>query len=243
MVPRLCSSFILRTNFFIGGIHMIFNYEAIQDWIPFIVKGIGITVSLALLSAVLGIVIGIVTTFVYKSKFKGLAYFYIDIFRGTPLILQLSIIYFASVQIINDIFPESNFVISAFAASLITFSLNSGAYITEIIRAGINSVDKGEIEAAVSLGVKKSQIYKDIIFPIAFKNILPALINELITLVKETSIVSIIGLQDIMRRQQIVSSQTYLFFEPLLIVGIMYYVLVKLLSITGRKVESRLKYD
>ncbi len=221
---------------------MIFDFKAIIEWIPFISKGLGITLALAVCAAVLGIIIGVIITLMSESKLKGVAFVYVDIFRGTPLILQLSFIYFALPQIVNSISPGANFEISAFAASVITFSLNSGAYISEIIRSGINSVDKGEIEAAVSLGIKKRHIYQDIILPIAFKNSFPALMNELITLVKESSIVSIIGLQDLMRRQQIVSSQLYVFFEPLIIVGVIYYVVIKLMSFIGRKIEMRLRH-
>lgn len=222
---------------------MIFDYKAVVEWIPFIVKGFGITIGLAFFAAVFGLVIGIILTLLSESKFKKVAHVYIDIFRGTPLILQLSIMYFAVPQLINGLFDTTAFTISAFMASVFTFSLNSGAYISEIIRSGINSVDPGEIEAAVSLGIKKRHIYKDIVFPIALRNSLPALMNELVTLVKESSVVSIIGLQDLMRRQQIVSSQTYMYFEPLLIVGVIYYIVIKVLSALGRAVEARLQYD
>lgn len=221
----------------------LFDYEAVKEWIPFISKGLGVTLGLAFIAAFVGIIIGIIITLMSQGKLKPLAYIYVDIFRGTPLILQLSIIYFGTVQIVNTVLPGSNFTISAFAASVITFSLNSGAYISEIIRSGINSVDKGEIEAAVALGVRRRHIYQDIILPIAFKNSFPSLMNEFITLVKESSIVSIIGLQDLMRRQQIVTSQTYKYFEPLVVVGIIYYVVIKLFSYIGRKVELRLNYD
>jgi len=222
---------------------MIFDFKAIIEWIPFISKGLGVTLGLAVFSAVFGTIIGIIVTLVSESKFKKVAYVYVDIFRGTPLILQLSVIYLAIPQIMAVISPGENFEIAAFMASVIAFSLNSGAYISEIIRSGINSVDKGEIEAAVSLGIKKRHIYQDIILPIAFRNSFPALMNELITLVKESSIVSIIGLQDLMRRQQIVSSQLYKYFEPLIVVGVIYYVVIKLISFIGRRVEMRLKYD
>ena len=157
-------------------------------------------------------------------------------------------IYFAFPKIIeefiNGVFNSNiDITLTAFAAAIITFSLNSGAYISEIIRSGINSVTKGEVEAAKALGVSKYHIYKDIILPIAFKNSFPALMNEFITLVKESSIVSIIGLQDLMRRQQIVTSQTYMYFEPLIVIGIIYFVVIKILTITARKVEKRLQYD
>ena len=227
----------------------LFNYSAVREWIPFIFKGLNITLSIAFLSAIFGLMIGIILNVSSSKKILGkLVFFYIDVFRGTPVILQLSIIYFAVPRLLTVILAQTFGVdvrisLSAFTAAIITFSLNSSAYISEIIRSGVNSVDRGEIEAALSLGVSKKYIYKDIVLPIAFKNAFPAMMNEMITLVKESSIVSIIGLQDLMRRQQIVTSQTYMYFEPLIIVGVIYYVIVKLLTYIGKYIEKRLKHD
>ncbi len=227
----------------------IFNYEKIAPWVPYLFKGLGITLSIAFLAGLFGLALGILLTVMSNNKvIKWIPNFYIDIFRGTPLILQLSVIYFAIPQIVNVFINEYFnmdyfFTLNAFVAAVITFTLNSAAYISEIIRSGINSVDSGEIEAARSLGVKSRYIYKDIILPTALKNSFPALMNEFVTLVKESSIVSIIGIQDLMRRQAIVTSQTYLYFEPLIIIGIIYYVVIKILSYGGKKVEARLAYD
>lgn len=226
----------------------MFHYEAIKDWIPFIYGGLSITMLIAVVAAVFGVILGILL--VVSSKIKILdkaAIVYIDLFRGTPLILQLSIVYFAVPQFLdrlcNGILDlQMDFQISGLIAAFITFALNSGAYISEIIRSGINSVDKGELEAAKALGISKFHTYKDIILPTAFRNAFPALMNEFITLVKESSIVSIIGIQDLIRRQQIVTSQTYMYFEPLIVVGIIYYVVIKLLSYIGRKVEVKLAH-
>ena len=227
----------------------LFDYEKIKDWIPFIVDGLGITLLIAFVAAILGTLLGIVLVLMGKVTLTNkLATAYIDVFRGTPLILQLSIVYFAVPQLLERVFNgildlNLDFQLSGLIAAFITFSLNSAAYISEIIRSGINSVDKGEIEAAKSLGISKFHTYKDIILPIAFKNSFPALMNEFITLVKESSIVSIIGIQDLMRRQQIVTSQTYMYFEPLIVVGIIYYVVIKILSLIGRQIEVKLAYD
>ncbi len=226
----------------------LFNYHAIKEWIPYLLKGINITLLIALIAAIFGVIIGIVLVVMTNHKITNkLAVAYIDVFRGTPLLLQLSIIYFALPQImdrlINDYLNFNiSFQIAGLTAAFITFSLNSGAYISEIIRSGINSVDKGELEAAKALGISKFHVYKDIILPIAFRNSFPSLMNEFVTLVKESSIVSIIGIQDLMRRQQIVTSQTYMYFEPLVIIGIIYYVVIKILSYVGRKVEVKLSY-
>jgi arginine/lysine/histidine transport system permease protein len=227
----------------------IVDFNRIRGFIPFLTQGITITLSLAFVSTLFGVILGILINTVSKRKILGkIAFAYVDVFRGTPVLLQLSLIYFALPRVLTLFFQQTfgftgNFNISAFAAAIITFSLNSSAYVSEIIRSGVNSVDPGEIEAAKALGVGKFHIYKDIILPIAFKNSFPALMNEIIMLVKESSIVSIIGLQDLMRRQQIVSAQTYLFFEPLLYVGLIYYVVVKLMSIAAKKIEGVLQHD
>ncbi|MDD4069008.1 MAG: amino acid ABC transporter permease [Candidatus Izemoplasmatales bacterium] len=227
----------------------IFDYQKIKEWIPYLLEGIGITLLIALVAAIFGLIIGIVLVLMTKRRgFKRLASIYIDIFRGTPLLLQLSIVYFALPQLLNSIINNGfggnyDFSIPGLLAVFITFSLNSGAYISEIIRSGINSVDKNEIEAATSLGVSKYNIYKDIIIKIAFKNSFPALVNELTTLIKESSIASIIGIADLMRRSTIVSSQTFMYFEPLIVVGIVYYILIKVITLVSKKIEVRMSYD
>lgn len=227
----------------------LFKYEVIKDWIPYLSKGLWITLLIAFVAAVFGTILGIVLVIMTKNKYTNkIALAYIDIFRGTPILLQISIIYLALPQVVNEILNglfglEVEFQIAGLFAAFVTFSLNSGAYISEIIRSGINSVDPGELEAAKALGVSKFHMYKDIILPIAFRNSFPALMNEFITLVKESSIVSILGIQDLMRRQQIVSSQIYRYFEPLIIVGIIYYIVIKILSVIARKVEVKLQND
>jgi len=226
----------------------LFNYESIKKWIPYIFGGLNVTLLIALVAAIFGVTLGIMIVLAQKNKYTSkLAFIYIDIFRGTPLLLQLSIVYFAVPQILDRVFNGSfgfdlDFTLSGLIAAFITFSLNSGAYISEIIRSGINSIDKGELEAAKALGISKFHTYKDIILPVAFKNSFPALMNEFVTLVKESSIVSVIGIQDLMRRQQIVTSQTYMYFEPLIIIGIIYYVVIKILTFMGRKVEVKLAH-
>ena len=227
---------------------MLFNFERIRPWIPYLSQGITITLSLAVVSAVLGLSIGMLVNVLRNQKgFKMVFVGYIDLFRGTPLLLQLSMIYYAIPRVLsvslNSLLGTSlNLQLTPFQAAIITFALNSGAYVSEIIRAGISSIPKGEIEAATSLGVSKYHIYKDILLPVGLRNSFPALINELITLTKESSIVSLIGLTDLMRRQQIVTAQTFLYFEPLLIIGIIYYTVVKVISITGRLIERRLNH-
>ncbi len=227
----------------------LFDYSKIEPWLKFLFEGTYVTLLIAFVSAVFGIVLGIALVLMSRNKILSkVSNAYIDLFRGTPLLLQLSVIYLAIPQILDRLINTGlgynyEFNLPTLTAAFITFSLNSGAYISEIIRSGINSVDNGEIEAAKALGISKFHMYKDIILPTAFKNSFPALMNELITLVKETSIVSVIGIKDLFRRNQIVTAQTYLYFESLIVIGIIYYVLIKILSYIGRKVEVKLNYD
>ncbi|WP_257347986.1 amino acid ABC transporter permease [Pseudalkalibacillus decolorationis] len=215
---------------------MNLDFAQVVPSIPFIIEGILVTLKFVAVSAVIGFILGIIlalSKIARISILKWLASAYTSVFRGTPLILQLSIIYFATPQL-------TGYEITPFLAGILTFGLNSGAYMSEIIRAGIQAVDKGQTEAAQALGVSYRPMMRQIIFPQALKNILPAMVNEFATLTKESAIVSVIGVTDIMRRAQIVGADTYYFFEPLLIVGLIYYLMVMCLSITGKALEKRL---
>lgn len=213
------------------------DFGPIMPSVPYIIKGIGITLQVVAASTVLGFVLGILLSLFKISRVKVLQWFgdaYTSIFRGTPLILQLFIIYYGLPQLID-------YQIPAFLAAVLAFGLNSGAYVSEIIRAGIEAIDKGQREAAMALGVPYGQMMKDIILPQALKNILPALMNEFITLTKESALVSVIGVTDIMRRSYIVGGDHYSFFPPMLIAGVIYYVMVMGLTLLGKKLERRMK--
>ncbi|MGL4818820.1 MAG: amino acid ABC transporter permease, partial [Bacilli bacterium] len=170
------------------------------------------------------------------SRFAPLRWFangYTLVFRGTPMTIQLMIIYFGVPQIIG-------MDISAFVAGFIGLGLNSGAYVSEIVRAGIQSIDRGQTEAALALGLDRTTTMRKIIFPQAFKNIVPALVNEWITLIKDTSLVTVIALSDVTRRAYIVGGDTFRFLEALLVAGAIYFVLVSVLTIIGKMLERRL---
>ncbi|WP_246943576.1 amino acid ABC transporter permease [Bacillus pinisoli] len=216
---------------------MNLDFPQIVPSIPFILYGIWVTIKFVIVSAILGFFLGTILALFKIGKFKVLRWIadaYTSVFRGTPLILQLMIIYFAVPQL-------TGYNISAFLAGILAFGLNSGAYISEIIRAGIQAVDKGQVEAAKALGVPYRAMMIDIIMPQAMKNILPALMNEFITLTKESALISTIGTLDIMRRAQIVGADTYLYFEPFLVAGLIYYLMVVGLTLLGKVVERRLK--
>lgn len=216
---------------------MNLDFSQIVPSIPFILKGIQVTLLFVLVAGILGFLLGTILALFKISRVKVLKWFadaYTSVFRGTPLILQLMIIYFATPQL-------TGYDIEAFTAGILAFGLNSGAYISEIIRAGVQAVDKGQREAAVALGVPYRKMMKDIILPQAIKNILPALMNEFITLTKESAIVSTIGFLDIMRRAQVVGANTYRYFEPFLVAGLIYYLLVMGLTLLGGLVERRMR--
>lgn len=216
---------------------MDLDFTAILPSLPYILKGIGVTLKIVLVAGLLGFAFGIILAIFKISKYKALNWFadvYTSIFRGTPLILQLMIIYYGAPQIIG-------FEISSYTAAVVSFSLNSAAYISEIIRAGILAVDKGQKEAAMALGVPGNRMMRDIILPQALKNILPALMNEFITLTKESAIVTVIAANDIMRRAYIVGGEQYRFFEPFIIAGLIYYLMVISLTVAGKAVERRMR--
>ena len=215
---------------------MNLDFSQIAPSMPYILKGLQVTLQIVAVSALLGFALGTLLALCKIARIKALGFFadaYTSIFRGTPLVLQLMIIYYGFPQI-------TGYDISAFLAAVIAFGLNSGAYMSEIIRAGIQAVDKGQTEASMALGVPYRKMMSDIIFPQALKNILPALMNEFITLTKESAVVTVIGAADLMRRAYIVGGETYSYFEPLLFVGLVYYLLVMILTLVGKAVERRL---
>ncbi|PWU05387.1 MAG: glutamine ABC transporter permease [Verrucomicrobia bacterium] len=211
-----------------------------QDWLSSIIYisgGIIVTLQYTLISVFFGMSLGALLALCKLSRTKFLKIFastYVSIFRGTPLIIQLSLIYFAMPSVIS-------YKVSIFEAGIIAFSLNSAAYVCEIIRAGIESIDKGQFEASKALGIPYTAMMKDIIFPQAIKNILPALVNEVINLLKETAIIYVIGGADLMGRAQIVVAEKYSYFIPLLIASAYYYLLVETLSYFAKILERKLK--
>lgn len=218
---------------------MDINFSKISDYIPYLLNGIWTTLGLALIASIGGILLALLYANSMRKDNRSSKFIkqIIDIFRGTPVAFQLTFVHYALPQLI----PSLTF--SPWISASLVFILNSGAYMAEILRAGIDQISKGQIEAAYTLGLKQKDINKDIILPQAFRNILPAMINEFITLIKETSIVSFIGLTDLMRRSTIIQGSTYRYFESLIIVGIIYYILTKCISIFGTKLESRVSYD
>ncbi|WP_163971758.1 amino acid ABC transporter permease [Oceanobacillus halotolerans] len=218
---------------------MNLDFSQIVPYIPFILEGIWATLKFVSVSIVVGFVLGTLLALCKITKIPGLkalADAYTSIFRGTPLILQLMLIYFAIPQL-------TGYDISPFLSAIMAFGLNSAAYVSEIIRAGILAVDRGQTEAAEALGIPYKPMMINIILPQALKNILPALMNEFITLTKESALVSTIGYLDLMRRAQIVGADLYRNFEPLLFAGLIYWIMVFILTKLGSLVERRMRYS
>lgn len=216
---------------------MNLDFTDVIPSIPYILKGIGVTLQIAIGASIIGFIFGILLALCKIGKITVLRLFadvYTSIFRGTPLVLQLLIIYFAVPQLLD-------IQIEPVPTAIIAFGLNSAAYISEIIRGGINAVDKGQQEAALALGIPYAKMMKDIIIPQAVKNILPSLVNEFITLNKETAVVTVISALDIMRRAYIVGGSTYRYLEPLLIAGLIYYIMTLILTFLGKRIEKGMR--
>ena len=200
--------------------------------------GLEITLVLTVYSLIIGVIIGVITALLRVSPikiFNFIAKIYVDIIRGTPLLVQLLIMYYV-------VFGSYQFMPKLLVAA-IAFGINSGAYIAEIIRGGIESIDSGQMEAARSLGLNYSQAMRLVILPQAFKNSLPALISEFIALLKETSVVGWIGLNDIMRGADNIRFQTATAFQSLFAAALMYLTLTAIFTKIMSGVEKRLKDD
>lgn len=210
-----------------------------QDRYKFILEGIKHTIIMALFATIIGIILGIIIAIIQDSHEKNkkmpilnfISKTYVSIIRGTPVLLQLMIIYYVIFKSVE---------INGVLVGIIAFGLNSAAYVAEIIKAGINSINKGQLEASRSLGFsyKESMLY--VIMPQAIKNILPALGNEFITLLKETSIAGYIGIMDITKAADIIASRTYDYLFPLIIIAIIYLIMTLGLSKLVKLMERKL---
>lgn len=202
------------------------------------VKGLGITLLVSLFSVVFGVLLGLIVAIIRineerknKKTIGGtIAAIYVDIIRGTPSVLQLMIIYFVAFH------SRLGFI-----AAVVSFGINSGAYVSEVIRGGIQSIDRGQMEAGRSLGLSYGDTMRFIVIPQAVKNILPAMGNEFIQLIKETSILGYVGIMDLTKAANYVSSRTYQMFIPLVVAGIIYYLIVKILTCLLQKFERGLR--
>jgi len=211
---------------------MSFNWISSAE---FIAQGAIVTLKYTVISVTGGVVLGLLLALAKLSHRKWLqlaARFYTSVFRGTPLLLQLFIVYFGIPNL-------TGYQISIFESGIIAFSLNSAAYMSETMRAGIEAIDKGQFEAAHVLGISRFHTMRDIILPQAVRNILPALVNEMISMLKETALISTLGEMDIMKRANEVAAESYHYFEPLLVAALCYYILVLCLTQVLHYIEKR----
>lgn len=210
----------------------------------YLLRGLGNTLSITIFALLIGIalgfIVGIIRSHADSCDKPGMILkivnqfckIYITVIRGTPLVVQLLIMFLGVLAIPG---------ISGILVATITFGINSGAYVAEIVRSGIMSIDKGQMEAARSLGLPFGTATRTIIIPQAFKNVLPSLANEVIALLKETSICGYIGLKDLTRGGEIIRSTTFSIWMPLLAVASVYLILVMMLTVLVRRLEDKLR--
>ena len=215
---------------------MNFNVDLMINSLPLLIVGAGITVQITAISVGLGLVIGMfvgIARICHVKVLRALATVYIDFLRGTPLLVQIFLIYFALPMVVGQ-------RVDPFIAAITACGINSGAYIAEIFRAGIQAIDEGQMEAGRSLGMTWVQTMRYIIVPQAFKNIVPPLGNEFIALLKDSSLVSVIGFEELTRRVQLIIARTYGSLEIWITVALIYLVMTLTISRFVSYMEKRL---
>lgn len=211
------------------------DFDLIIDNLPLLLKGAAVTLEITALSVGIGLLIGMVVGIARLSNFKAirwLAGIYVDFIRGTPLLVQIFLVYFALPKILG-------MRIDPFFAAVVACSINSGAYVAEIFRSGIQSIDKGQFEASRALGLNWFQSMKFVIMPQAFKRIIPPLGNEFIAMLKDSSLVSVIGFEELTRTGQMIISRTYAVFEVWMVVAILYLIMTLCISRLVAVLEKR----
>lgn len=218
--------------------------RTITESTPLLIEGIKLTVSISLISLLIGMLIGFFSCIMGMSKnpvFKAISGVYIWIIRGTPMLVQAFIIYFGMPQLIQIFSP--GFRIDAYTAGIITLSLNAGAYLSEIFRGGISAVPKGQSEAARSLGLSKSRTMIKVILPQAIKVAIPSMVNQFIITVKDTSILSVIGLAEVVNKAKVYVGKSYQFFATYILVAVYYLIVISILMIISKYLEKKFNYE
>ena len=218
---------------------MDLDFSIVFKVLPLLLEGAAVTIKITALSVGFGLIIGMVVGIARLAKMsilRWLAMIYIDFIRGTPLLVQIFLIYFALPMITGT-------RIDPFIAAITACSINSGAYIAEIFRAGLQSIDKGQVEAGRSLGLNWFQTMRYVIMPQAFKRVIPPLGNEFIAMLKDSSLVSVIGFEELTRRGQLIIAKTYSSFEIWLAVAILYLIMTLTISRLVAYLERRYNVD
>lgn len=227
---------------------MLEHFSFLGTYFPLYIEGTLTTVVISLFTVLIGSSIGVIFALMKLSNFKiirAISSTYIEIVRGTPVLVQVFLWYFGLSAIISlpDIYIGDSLNLAQLIPGCLALSLNSGAYVAEIIRAGILAVDKGQTEAAQSLGMRKVAILKFIVMPQAIKNILPSIGNEFIVLIKESSILYAIGIQELMAKTSTIQSATFEPIAPLIVTSVIYFILTFSLSKLMGVFERRLNKD
>lgn len=212
------------------------DFDLIWQSLPHLLHGALLSLSIAVVAAVLGLVLGTVLAFAEASHNRALRYLvfaYVTLLRGTPMLIQILFVFY--------VMPQFGVTIDPFWAASIAIGINSSAYISQTVRAGVGAVPHGQIEAAYALGFSRLETMRYIVFPQAFRFALPSLCNELITLVKDSSLASIIGVMELTKEASIIRSRTYDAFSILLAVALIYLIITATLSFCARKLEKRVK--
>ncbi len=210
-------------------------FELLQESLPMLLQGLGLTLQLSAVSLAIAMVLGLLASLMGMSKIKILQVInrvYVAIIRGTPLLVQAFFIYFGVTGALG-------IKMSAFTAGVIALSLNAGGYLSEIFRGGIQAVDPGQTEAARSLGLTQAQTLRRVVIPQAIRICIPSVVNQWCITIKDTSIICVIGLAELTRMGQQIIARTYQSFEVWIIVGVMYFLVIYLLTVLARYVEKK----
>ena len=212
------------------------RFDLLQPYIPMFQSGLAVTCEITAAALVIAFALGAliaVGKVLPCRPLRAVLGFYTSVFRGVPLIVLLFLVYFATPQL-------TGYKIDMFTASVLTLGLNGSATVSETLRGGIEGVDAGQYDAARSIGLPYSKMMRLIVIPDALHSVAPALVNEVITVLKSSSLVATIGLMDMMRAAQSVQALTYRAFEPFLAVAVVYYLIVMALVAVSRRLERRL---
>jgi len=220
------------------------NFSFLPKYLPYFNYGAVVTVLISICVVFFGTILGVVLAFGQRSKFKPLAWFanlYIWVFRGTPMVVQIMIAFnLIHMNLPTVQFGILNLDLSRIVPGIIVLSLNSGAYISESVRAGIESIPKGQVEAAYSLGIRPWNTMRYVVLPQAIKNILPALGNEFVTIIKDSSLLQTIGVMELWNGAQTVATTTYLTLTPLLFAAFYYLIVTTAMTALLKQMEKRL---
>ena len=218
--------------------------RVIEQSTPLLLTGARMTVIISVGAILFGVLVGLIACLMGMSKIapvRWISNFYVWVIRGTPMLVQAYLIYFGVPQVVRLVNPD--FRMTIVLAGIITLSLNASAYLSEIFRGGINAVPRGQSEAARSLGLSQGKTMRKVVLPQAVRISLPSMINQFIITIKDTSILSAIGLAEIINQAKVYVGKSYLFFETYLFAAVFYLVIISVLMILSKQLEAKISYD